>query len=178
MNRSAELREGDIRIPRAATRHADDGANDEHTDVSENGPPERARPQVPALRAKSMDHDGGGGQDHQEIGEAEPEGDRRVGVDVLEEPRLCGDRNDAALDRELLEEDRRTEQDVETESGVYEGPEHDDGADERDDEQSVAATSDDGDRVGRRKGERQRGESQGHRRRPRCPRRMHPRGGE
>jgi len=44
---------------------------------------------------------------------------------------------------------------------VRESAEHDDGADERDDKQSVAAAADDGDRVRCGKRQRKRGENEG-----------------
>src|SRR5919201_531917 len=96
-------------------------------------------------------------QDDDEIGHAQPDGQRRIGRDVLEEMALRGDRREPG-DRKLLEEHCGREQDIDPEDRMRENEDECDGKGENGDEQKVAPRRDD--RTGAAHRESQRGETQ------------------
>ena len=81
-------------------------------------------------------------EQHQEFREAQTDREGRVGGHILEEMRLRGERGEAR-DRELLEEQRRAEQQVHAGDGVRADHQYDERADDRSEREHVAAGGDD-----------------------------------
>ena len=111
----AQLVQTDLEVHPAAG-HPDETAQHERRGIC-GDPPSQGTEAQTFVRAEPAHDQTEGGQKEKEVRDAEPQGQRRVGRDVLEDVTLCRDRVKTG-DRELLEEQCRSEQEVDADHGV------------------------------------------------------------
>ena len=164
LERGARLRERDVGVPGPASRRPDDRAEYEDADVSEDRRTEGAHAQTLTFDATTPHKERGARQEHEQIGHAQTDGDRRISVDVDEELGLC-DRRDAQQD-DLLEQDRAREDHVEPDHWLSPDAEDDDRGGERQKDDRVASSVNDRERVRQRSQQGDRRKDERPRRRP------------